>query len=115
MVVSVLNWVFIVSKKGLLYFSGSARKISSLQGKTVHWICAQFLSVCSGFQTQILNHVGILSERSKKMKEQKKNKKSILFAESSNNSQNAQFGLVMFNSSKMSTTFLKFIKNPPPL
>ena len=37
----------------------------------------------------------ILSERSKESKEQKKNKGSVLVAESAYNAQNAQFGLVM--------------------
>ena len=49
-----------------------------------------------GFQRQVSKHVIILSERSKKMKEQKKNKGSVLVAESAYNSQNAHFGLVMF-------------------
>ena len=75
MVVSVLNWVFIVSKKGLLYFSGSARKISSLQGKTVHWICAQFLSVCSWIPDTNLescwNFVGTIKENERAKEEQK--------------------------------------------
>ena len=48
-----------------------------------------------GFQRQVFNHVKILSERSKESKEQKKNKGSVLVAESAYNAQNAQFGLVM--------------------
>ena len=48
-----------------------------------------------GFHGQVFKHVKILSERSKKMKEQKKNKWSVLVAESAYNIQNAQFGLVM--------------------
>ena len=49
-----------------------------------------------GFHRQVIKHVKILSERSKEMKEQKKNKGSVLVAESAYNAQNAQFGLVMF-------------------
>ena len=49
-----------------------------------------------GFQRQIFKHVKVLSERSKKKIEQKKNKGSILDAECAYNSQNTQFGLVMF-------------------
>ena len=48
-----------------------------------------------GFQSQVFNHVKILSERSKKIKEQKKNKGSVLVAEFAYNAQNAQFGLVI--------------------
>ena len=48
-----------------------------------------------GFQRQVFKHVKILSERSKEKKEQKKNKGSVLVAESACNAQNAQFGLVM--------------------
>ena len=57
-----------------------------------------------GFQRQVFKHVKILSERSKESKEQKKNKGSILVAESAYNAQNAQFGLVM-----------KKGRPPPPL
>ena len=46
----------------------------------------------TGFQTQVFK---ILSERLKRMKEQKKNQGSVLVAESAYNAQNAQFGLVM--------------------
>ena len=48
-----------------------------------------------GFQRQVFKHVKSLSERSKEGKEQKKNKGSVLVAESAYNAQNAQFGLVM--------------------
>ena len=48
-----------------------------------------------GFQRQVFKHIKVLAERSKKMKEQKKDERSILVAESAYNSQNAQFGLVM--------------------
>ena len=41
-------------------------------------------------------YVKILSKRSKIIKEQKKNKGSFLVAESAYNSQNTQFGLIMF-------------------
>ena len=44
-----------------------------------------------GLQRQVFKHVENLSERSKKMKEQKKNKGSVLVAEPAYNSQNAQF------------------------
>ena len=48
-----------------------------------------------GFQIQVFKHVTILSGRSKESKEQKKNKGSVLVAESAYNAQNAQLGLVM--------------------
>ena len=48
-----------------------------------------------GFQRQVFKYVKILSELSKRRKEQKKNKGSVLVAESAHNAQNAQFGLVM--------------------
>ena len=48
-----------------------------------------------GFQSQVFKHVKILSERSKKVKEQKNNKGSFLVAESAYNSQHPQFGFVM--------------------
>ena len=48
-----------------------------------------------GFQRQVFKHVEILSERSNESKKQKKNKRSVLVAESAYNAQNAQFGLVM--------------------
>ena len=51
-----------------------------------------------GFQTQVFKHIKILSEGSKEMKEQKKNKGSVIVAESADNAQNAQFGLVMKTS-----------------
>ena len=47
------------------------------------------------FQKQIFKHGKVVLERSKEMKEQKKNKGSVLIAESAYNAQNAQFGLVM--------------------
>ena len=46
------------------------------------------------FQRQVFKHVKIFSERSKKMKEHKKNKRSVLVAETAYNSQNAKFSLV---------------------
>ena len=48
-----------------------------------------------GFQRQVFTHVKILSERSKEIKEQKKNKGSVLVVEFPYNCQNALFGLVM--------------------
>ena len=48
-----------------------------------------------GFHRKVIKHVKSLSERSKRMKEQKKNKGSVRVAESPYNSQNAQFGPVM--------------------
>ena len=51
-----------------------------------------------GFQRQVFKPVKFLTVRSKRMKEQKKNKESVLVAESAFNSQNTQFGLVMPNS-----------------
>ena len=50
-----------------------------------------------GFQRQVFKHVKILSEQSKENKE-KKNKGSVLVAESAYNAQNAQFGLVMMKN-----------------
>ena len=47
-----------------------------------------FFSVCSWSK--------LLSERLREMKEQKKNKKIVLVAESTYNLQNAQFGHVVF-------------------
>ena len=46
-----------------------------------------------GFQRQVFKHVKILTAESKKMKEQKKNKGSVLVVESAHNSQNS-FGFV---------------------
>ena len=48
-----------------------------------------------GFQKQVFKHVKNFSERSMESKEQKKNKGSVLVAESAYNAQNAQFDLVM--------------------
>ena len=48
-----------------------------------------------GFQRQVFKHAKLLSERSKEIKEQKKNRESVLVAESAYIAQNAQFGLVM--------------------
>ena len=48
-----------------------------------------------GFQRKIIKYVIRVSERSKKKKEQKKNRGSVLVAESAYNSQNTQFRLVM--------------------
>ena len=64
----------------------------------------------SGFQKQVFKHVKILSERSKEMKEQKKNKESVLVAESAYNAQSAQFGLVMVKMSSFRLTCLVFTK-----
>ena len=50
-----------------------------------------------GFQRQVFKHVKILSERSQRRKEQKKNKGSVLVAESAYKAQNAKFSLVMQN------------------
>ena len=49
-----------------------------------------------GFQRQVFKQVKILSERSKEIKQQKKNKGSVLVAVFAYNAQNAQFGLLMF-------------------
>ena len=49
----------------------------------------------AGFQRQVYKHDKNLTEQSKKINEQQKNKGSVLVAESAYNSQNAQFGLVM--------------------
>ena len=53
------------------------------------------------FKRQVFKHDQILSERSKRMKEQEKNKSSVLFAESAFNSQNAQFGLLMIKTKNL--------------
>ena len=50
-----------------------------------------------GFQRQVFKHVKFVSERSKEMKKQKKNRGRVLVAESAYISQKAQFGLVMQN------------------
>ena len=64
------------------------------------------------FQRQFFKHVKILSERSKKIKEQKKkNKLGFLVKESAYNSQNTQFGLVM----SLIRTTLKNLKNVFPV
>ena len=62
-----------------------------------------------GFQRQVFKHAKILSERSKENQDQKKNKGSVLVAESTYNAQNAQFGLVMLFLKK------KTKKNHPEL
>ena len=64
-----------------------------------------FCLYAPGFQRQVFKDVIILSERSKEMNEQKKNKGSVLVAESAYNSQNAQFGLVMFGALKIGACF----------
>ena len=63
-----------------------------------------------GFHRQVFKHVKILSEQSKRMKEKKKKKGSVLDAESAYNAQNAQFGLVIFEFKKnrKRTADLKF-------
>ena len=61
----------------------------------MHWIGAQFCVCVPGFQSQVFKHVKFLLEQSKKIEEQKKNKGSVLVAESACSAQNAQFGLVM--------------------
>ena len=48
-----------------------------------------------GFHRKIFKHDKILSARSEKLKEQKKNKGSVLVVESAYNSQKTQFGLVL--------------------
>ena len=48
-----------------------------------------------GFQSEVFKLNKILSERLKRMKEQKKDKRSVLVSESAYSSQNTQFGLVM--------------------
>ena len=58
----------------------------------------------SGFQRQVFKHVEILSERSKESSEQKKNKGSVLVAESAYNTQNAQFGLVVHEKTSRKQT-----------
>ena len=54
-----------------------------------------FCLYVSGFQGQISKHVKFWSEQFKKMREKNKNKGSVRVAESTNNSQNAKFGLVI--------------------
>ena len=48
-----------------------------------------------GFQRQVFKHVNLLREQSKESEEQKKNKGSVLVAESAHNAQK-QFGVVMY-------------------
>ena len=48
-----------------------------------------------GFQRQVFKHIKILSERSKKIKEQKTNKGSVLVEESTITFKKAQFGFLM--------------------
>ena len=67
-------------------------KNATLRGQNVHWILCLYVP---GFQRQVFKHVKIFAEQSKESKEQKKNKGSVLVAESVYNAQNAQFGLVM--------------------
>ena len=62
----------------------------------MHWIGAQFcVCIFQDSRDKVFKHVENLSERSKEMKEQKKNKGSVLVAESAYNAQSAQFGLAM--------------------
>ena len=63
----------------------------------MHWIGAQFC-VCGNLDSRdkFFEQVKILSERSKEMKEQQKNKESVLGMNSAYSSINAQFILVMF-------------------
>ena len=61
----------------------------ALDRRTILWLCVP------GFKRQVFKHVKTLSEQSKRMREQKKNKGRVLLAESACNSQNIQFGLVM--------------------
>ena len=56
--------------------------------KIVDWINAQLSMGRFEIQRQVFESVKILSKRLKKAKEQKKNKKSVLAAESAYNSQN---------------------------
>ena len=57
----------------------------------MHWIVCMFLD----FREKSKKHVKIFSERSKKIKKQKKNKGSVLLAKSAYISEKAQFGLVL--------------------
>ena len=68
---------------------------TSLRGQTVHWIGAHFC-VCV-FLDSINKSLIMLKfcRNDQKMKEQKKNKGSVLVSESAYNAQNSQFGLVM--------------------
>ena len=68
-----------------------------LRGKTA---CDRRTIWClyfSGIQRKIYKYNKKISEREKKMRGRKKNKRSVLVAESSKNSQNTQFGLVIQN------------------
>ena len=78
-----------------LVFSTLENLFSTLRGQTVLDRSTILCLYVPGFQRQVFKHVTILSERSKRRKEQKKNKGSVLVAESADNAQNAQFGLVM--------------------
>ena len=60
----------------------------------------------SGFQRQVFKHVKILSEQSKESIEQKKNKGSVLVAESAYNAQNAATLCMSRKALSILTTFL---------
>ena len=62
----------------------------------------------AGFQRQVYKHDKNLTEQSKKINEQQKNKGSVLVAESAYNSQNAQFGLVMESWNNYITNAIDF-------
>ena len=84
---------------------------SALRGQTMRWIGAKFWFLyVPGFQRQAFEEVKSLSERSKRLKEQKKKKRSVLVAESAYDPQNAQFGLVMIHYFALFKPFSPLVK-----
>ena len=73
--------------------------LNKLCGRKAYWIQKVSLIIFClhgpGFQRQVFKQVKSLSERSKRMKEQKMNKASVLVANTTYNSQSSQFGLVI--------------------
>ena len=60
---------------------------STLRSQNVQFIGAQLCLYVPGFNRQVFKYVEILSEQSKKRKEQKKNKGGVLVADSGYNAQ----------------------------
>ena len=87
--------LFSLSTHCFLIFCAQESKFT-LRGQTVHWIGAQFC-VCMFLDSRDKSLNMRKFRRNKESKEQKKNKGSILVAESAYNAQNAQLGLVMYH------------------
>ena len=58
-------------------------------------MCSNMCLYVPEFRRQVFKHGKILSEQSKKMRDQKKDKVSVLVADSTYNAQNAQIGFLM--------------------